>query len=118
MSTLASELIAFARPRSAIEETLALHIRADKLEQPIREYAFDAARGWRFDFAWPKLHFAVEVDGEVHRIRERFHSDIHKGARALMLGWAVLHVSGREVRSGEAIQWVKALLWERVGLGQ
>jgi very-short-patch-repair endonuclease len=110
------DLAALMRPRSQIEEILALHIRAEKLPQPVREYLFDPGRKWRFDFAWPAIHFAVEVDGEVHRISERFHSDMRKNAMALLQGWDVLHVGGREIKSGEAIQWVRALLWERVGL--
>jgi very-short-patch-repair endonuclease len=92
---------------------LALHIKADKLPEPVREFEFHPLRGWRFDFAWPAIKFAVEVDGEVHRIKERFHADIEKRAVALLNGWDVLHVGGREVRSGQAIAWLKALLWER-----
>lgn len=95
---------------SEIEEMLAVHIRADRLPQPVREYAFHPDRGWRFDFAWPELLFAVEVDGHVHRIRDRFERDREKGAHALMSGWRVLHVTGRQIRAGIAVRWVAALL--------
>lgn len=118
MSAVPSEIVRaritrLPRPGSEIEEMFALHIKADKLPAPDREFIFDPKRGWRLDFAWPRIRLYAEVDGEVHRIKEQFHKDIHKRAHALMQGWAGLHVSGREVRSGEAIKWLKALLWER-----
>lgn len=98
---------------SALEETLALHIRAEKLPAPQREYVFAPPRRWRIDFAWPELRLAVEVDGEAHRIHERFHADFEKHARLVLDGWTLLRVGGREVRSGKAIAWLKTLLWER-----
>lgn len=106
-------MVTLPRAPSAIEELLAVHIRAEKLPVPVREFEFHPCRGWRLDFAWPQIKFAVEVDGEVHRIKERFHADIEKRAQALLDGWTVLHVGGREVRSGKAIEWLKSLLWER-----
>lgn len=98
---------------SPIEEALALHIRADKLPRPVRQYQVNPERRWRIDYAWPALRIAVEVDGEVHRIKERFHADIEKHAWLTLNGWTLLRVGGREVRDGRAIAWVKALLWER-----
>lgn len=98
---------------SVLEETLAQHILADKLPRPIRQLRYHATRDWRFDFAWPDLRFAVEVQGGVHVVRTQFHKDIQKGAHALLGGWSVLYVSSREVRSGEAIEWVKQALAQR-----
>lgn len=101
---------------SEIEQMLAVHIRADKLPPPEREYMPNPKRGWRIDFAYPTLKIAIEVDGAVHRIRERFHADIEKHAWLVLNGWTLLRVGGREVRSGKAIEWVKALLWDRAPL--
>lgn len=101
---------------SRTEELFALHIRADKLPEPVREFRFHETRLWRFDFAWPTMKFAVEVQGGCHSIKMRLHKDIQKRAHALMAGWTVLEVDPEAVRSGEAIAWLKALLWERVGL--
>jgi len=98
---------------SALEEQLAQHIRADNLPRPIRQYQVNPARRWRLDYAWPDLRIACEVDGEVHRIKERFHADIEKHAWLVLHGWTLLRVGGREVRSGKAIEWLKSLLWER-----
>lgn len=101
---------------SAIEETLAVHIRAEQLPRPKRQFIVNPDRRWRLDYAWPELKFACEVDGEVHRIKERFHADIEKHAWLVLNGWTLLRVGGREVRSGQAIAWLKTLLWERAPL--
>lgn len=95
---------------SAIAKMLELHMRAEKVTGFVPEHRFLADRKFRFDYAWPLLKFAVEVDGEVHRIAERFHADIEKHALAVLDGWTVLRVGGREIRAGIAIQWVKQAL--------
>jgi very-short-patch-repair endonuclease len=91
---------------SAIEEQLALQIRCDKLAVPVRQFKPFEDRKFRCDFAWPSIWLIVEVDGEVHRIKTRFHADIEKHALLALAGWTVLRVGGREVRSGQAVQWV------------
>ena len=116
MNALAKDLLSLHKPLSTLEETLALHIRAEKLAVPVRQFQFHPERKWRLDFAWPLAHFAVEVQGGVHTIREQFYRDIQKRAHALMAGWTVLEVGQREIHSGQAIAWVKALLWERAQL--
>jgi hypothetical protein len=99
------------RPPNGAEELLALHIRALGLPPPVREHAFaeHLGRGWKFDFAWPDSRppkigalVALEVEGEAHRIRERFRSDLAKYNAAQVLGWIVLRFRPCEVRSGLA----------------
>lgn len=122
--TRGAELLKIAQRRSSVglelvhvgsttEELLLLHIKADKLPLPVREYVFHPTRKWRFDFAWPAIKFAIEVQGGCHVVRARFHQDIRKRAAALLEGWSVLEVDAEAVRSGDAITWAKALLWER-----
>jgi hypothetical protein len=79
--------------QSELEATFALQAMAEGLPEPVREYVFNASRGWRFDFAWPAVHVAVEIDGHDHQMNERYHGDIEKFNRAALLGWAVLHVT-------------------------
>lgn len=95
---------------SAIEEMLALHIRVYRLPVPTREHRFDPTRRWRLDFAWPDRRLACEVDGEVHRIKERFHADIEKHAALVLAGWTLLRVDGRAIREGIAVKWLTSLL--------
>lgn len=94
-----------ARRDSAIEAMFALHLRACQFPPWVRNHVFYPGRKFELDFAWPDRKFAVEVDGEVHRIKERFHADVEKHALAFLSGWAVLRVDGRSIRNGAAVQW-------------
>jgi very-short-patch-repair endonuclease len=92
------------------EETFALHCRLELTHQPEREFKFHPTRGWRVDFAWPDRKLAVEIESSVHRIKNRFASDIPK-YNALALGdWTLLRFTAKMVDSAEAIDTVKAFL--------
>lgn len=83
-----------------------------------REYRFRPDRRFRLDFAFPQWTLAVEVDGAVHRIKERFNADRERGQVAMLHGWRVLHVSPKEVRSGHAITLTKKLLLIAGAIGE
>lgn len=78
----------------------------------IREYFFLDNRDFRFDFAWPGLKVAVEIQGMSHRIKGKFKADIEKRALALLSGWRVLELDGERVRNGQGIKWLKEVLWQ------
>lgn len=97
------------------EELLALQLRITKLEQPKREYRFHETRRWRFDFAWPELLFAVEVEGITyehgrHQRKEGFEGDLEKYQSAMLLGWTVYRTSGAMVKSGSALLTIETML--------
>ncbi|MGF6444373.1 hypothetical protein [Paraburkholderia youngii] len=103
------------RAPSAIEEEFALHVRADKLPPPVREYQFDPARKWRFDFCWPERRLAIEVEGGIHSGGRHtrgtgFEQDARKYLAATLAGWSVVRVTGKMVRDGSAIAAVHELL--------
>ena len=71
--------------------------------QPEREYRF-SFRKYRFDFAWPKMLVAVEIDGGTLMIRNskrtgrpvvigrhNLDADREKGNSAATRGWRILH---------------------------
>lgn len=100
---------------SALEETLLLHLRAHKLPEPVREYRFHPVRKWRFDFAWPDLRVAAEVEGGIyaggrHTRGSGFEKDAEKYNEAMLLGWSVARFSGGMVKSGRAVETIKTLL--------
>lgn len=101
------------RKESDIEAMFALHVRAVDLPQPKRNYVFLPDRKLELDFCWPELRLGVEIEGSVHRIKERFHGDFEKHALALIHGWTVMRVDGRAIRSGKAIAWFQEL-WTSV----
>ena len=98
---------------SYLEAILAENLYVLKVDGWVRQHQFDQTRKWSFDFAWPELMFAVEVEGMVHRIKSKFKTDIIKHANAQMQGWTILRVGGDEVRSGTAITWIEHMLKEK-----
>ena len=100
---------------SALEESLALQIRAMKMPEPEREFRFHKTRRWRFDFAWPELMFAVEVEGGGwsggrHTRGSGFTKDLEKYSEAMALGWNIYRVDGALINSGKAIEVIKQLI--------
>ena len=94
-----------------LEHIFAKQLMVLELPPPQREFKFMPNRDFRFDYAWPDKKLAVEVNGMVHRIKERFLSDVEKLAMAQIHGWRVLAVAGPDVRSGRAVSWL-VTLWE------
>lgn len=67
------------------------------LPEPKPEYRFSATRKWRFDFAWPALKVALEVEGGAwtqgrHTRGAGFAADLEKYNAAQLAGWRVLRV--------------------------
>ena len=98
-------------PKSAAEESLKRHLRADRAPPYKREYRFHETRRWRFDFAWPDYMLAVEVDGLTleggrHQRFKGVEGDNDKINTAQILGWMVLRFSQNQVKDGTAINTI------------
>ncbi len=101
--------------RLSAENTLLLQIKDAKLISPTREYRFDDKRRWRFDFAYPDLKIAIEVEGGVysqgrHTRGKGFTADCEKYNRATELGWSVYRYTTQQVKNGEAIKQLRRIL--------
>lgn len=75
-----------------------------KLPMPVREYRFAPPRKWRFDYAWPDLKIALEVEGGVwtrgrHTRGAGFLKDVEKYNAAASLGWLVLRCTPNQLYS-------------------
>lgn len=104
-----------ARPRTDYGPLLDLHVRSHSLPAGIPEFRFHPVRRWRFDRAWPDQRVAIEIEGGVfvqgrHTRGPAFEADCVKYATALTLGWRVLRVTPRQVKSGLAVGWLAELL--------
>lgn len=95
-------------------------IAGDRTRRPVREYQFAENRGWRFDFAWPDLKVAVEVEGGVwsqgrHTRGQGFIDDCEKYSAAAEFGWLVLRYTERDLnsRSVQVIQQVRRTIDRR-----
>lgn len=95
---------------SAIEETMALQIRAAGIRAPVRQHKPLALRKFRMDFAWPELRVGVEVQGAVHRIKGRWKGESERRALLQLAGWRVLEVNRDDIKSGRALTWLQQLL--------
>ena len=100
------------RPPSPLELRLLVLIRASGFPEPVTEHPFakHLGRRWRFDFAWPALMLAVEVDGGAwvpgggrHTRGAGFAADHDKMNRAMLLGWRVLRFTSRHLEDGSAL---------------
>ena len=104
-----SETSSLPKAGSKGEAAFALHCRAEKLE-PLREFKFHPERRWRFDFAWPEHKLAVEIEGGVHRIKNKFERDIEKYNTATKMGWRILRYTPKMIKTGEPINEVELML--------
>ena len=86
----------------------------DAGHEAVTEHRFHPTRRWRFDLALPKLKIALEVEGlgdGRHQRTAGFIADMEKYNEAAVLGWVVVRVTHREMRSLKALD-----LLERVGV--
>lgn len=80
--------------------------QAKLLEGCEPEYQFALPRKWRFDFCWPDLKLAVEIEGGTwiqgrHSRGKGFEKDAEKYNTAAMLGWLVLRFTTRQVTKSD-----------------
>jgi very-short-patch-repair endonuclease len=83
------------------------------LETPQAEFRFHPVRLWRFDFAWPALKIALEVDGGAwsggrHTRGKGFIADQDKTNAAMSLGWAVFRTTPDRLYKRELGELVRA----------
>jgi hypothetical protein len=100
---------------SEIEHKLSYLMALLGLPIPNREYRFHPERRWRFDFAWPDLKLAAEVEGGAwvqgrHTRGAGFERDCEKYNAAALLGWRVLRFTAGMVEDGRAVEMLEKCL--------
>lgn len=101
---------AAAPPSDRYPDMLAAQIAEAGMPAPQREYRWHPTRRFRADLAWVDRKFIVEVDGAVHRMKDKFARDIERHNLLIRAGYLYIRVTPAMVRSGEALQWVKEFL--------
>jgi very-short-patch-repair endonuclease len=97
------------------------YARARGLPQAVREFRFaknyNPPRQWRFDFAWPEHHVAVEIDGGIfvgggHNRGLQFSDNADKLNAATVNGWKILKFTTLSLREKpvQCIELVASLL--------
>lgn len=92
-----------------------IRLKQEKLRS-ISELKFHPTRKWRFDFCFPSIMVALEVEGGMfvksrHRTGIGYINDCEKYNNAVMLGWKVLRVATTS-QAAEAIDFIKKKLEE------
>lgn len=92
-----------------------LVFKACGLPVPVCEHRFAPPRRWRFDYAWPELLVALEVEGGIwtggrHTRGAGFLNDINKYNRAALLGWTVVRCTPKTLLAQETIAMMDELL--------
>lgn len=98
--------------QSTLERELLSQIKLGELPPPLEEYRFHAVRKWRFDFYWPDLEFACEVEGGIwiagrHNRPISFIKDAEKYNEAALMGIKVIRVTDKHIKDGSAIEWIR-----------
>ncbi len=104
-----------ANSKSQHEAHLAFQIKASGLPAPVPEYLFAEPRKFRFDFAWPSVKVALEIEGGIyvqgrHSRGAGMEKDMEKYNLAAEAGWRVLRFSPKHVKDGSAIRVLRSLL--------
>ncbi len=104
---------------SKLEEALAWQMQVSGIAEPVREHRFHETRRWRFDFAWPDLMVAVEVEGlsnkkSRHTSFGGYRKDCEKYNAAAVMGWCVLRFTNVEIKDGTAAQYIESALADKL----
>lgn len=97
-----------ARGKSGLETSFAIlwsqHPRCRKFPAAA-EHRFQPPRKWRFDFAWPAVMVAVELEGGTYSGRKSRHTtatghqgDCEKYNAAAIAGWCVLRYTAQDMQ--------------------
>lgn len=100
---------------SKLEADLAKQLSAAGIRPPLTEYRFHDTRRWRFDFAWPELKLAVEVEGGGwsggrHTRGAGFEADLEKYDAAMRMGWNIYRCAARLISDGSALKTITFLI--------
>lgn len=84
---------------SELEQKFYNLVLAHRLPRPVQQHKFHPTRNWRFDFSWPLLKIAVEIQGfgPGHNSYEGMLNDYEKHNEALLLGWRIIYFMNRDL---------------------
>lgn len=103
--------IARAKRERDAEKTakaIADYCAAHGLPAPVREHVFCGHRNWAFDYAWPDLMVALELEGGTfiggrHSTGAGMRADMEKYNEAQIRGWCVLRCETKAARSARIL---------------
>lgn len=110
-----------AKPPPNLEEEFLLQLEAARVPHPECQHPVIKQRKWRWDFAWPSVLLAVEIDGGGwagrHLRPKGYVAACRKCNVGALRGWAVLHGTRDMIRSGELLAAVEYWIRVQSGIG-
>lgn len=105
-------------PRNA-KDAFTLLLRQRIGVECVKEYRFHPTRKWRFDYAFPSIRVAIEIDGGVwingrHTRPSGFLGDMEKFNAAATLGWVVLKFTPQEQYSQKTLELITQTIANKV----
>ena len=110
-------------PRKQPSQGIVFQCKALGLPVPVSEFKFHESRRFAFDFAWPDLRIALEIEGIVYPTKKGdygvggrhgsvagFTRDITKYGESFARGWRVLRCLPSQIDNGTAIKWLEPVL--------
>lgn len=105
-----------------LADTLAEQLQLVGINDFTREYRFHPKRLWRLDLAWTELMLGVECEGMGprgqpgrHQLTQHVHANTEKHSALAVLGWRLIRVTGKQIKSGHALMWIEAALANAAG---
>jgi hypothetical protein len=88
------------------------YIKQELKVELVREFRFHPKRLWRFDYAFPPLKIAIEVEGGVwtkgrHTRGSGFVKDMEKYNAAAVLGWTLIRVTPKSLLKRSTVDLIK-----------
>lgn len=84
----------------------------------VREYKFHPRRMWRFDFAFPSVKVAIEIQGygRGHISYTGMYQDYQKNNSAIRLGWSIIYLMSEDLKPDnitKTLAWINKLVEKR-----
>ncbi len=91
-------------------------LEAAGLPLPVTEYRFSPDRLWRFDYAWPSAHVALEVDGGIwvngghNRGAQMLKTWEKENTAQAIYGWRILRCEPKGLCSPDTLRFIAQAL--------
>lgn len=96
-------------------DTFTPWLKSHGLPEPVQEHRFHPTRRWRFDYAWPHIKVALEIEGGAwtngrHNRATGFLADMEKYNAATVLGWQLLRVTPSKLYTPYMLELLRQVL--------
>lgn len=80
------------------------------------QFKFHNDREWRFDFAFPDIYVAIEIQGfgPGHNSPQGIENDYNKHNEALRYGWIIIYLINKDINDmPNTVAYIKRIIQDR-----